>query len=286
MRTYDIPYVKNVPARYPQLDYHTMNLPALKKHYLDTCMKCGGDVAVCEKCNPQCEFGKMAIRLKNGGSPDADIPLYNGKTMLQLAREDNAKRRAEMEAAKVQPEKKAKVTKRKNGAIVMEGWYDQAYASEDPIKWIMETFGLNERSAKGKVYSYQARHPGLKEEKPLWVRGAKDKEKKSKIEEPAAETQERATESVEQVEAEPEQEVSIVQQETSSAKQEPVPDDPLLAPLEQKINNLMNAQEAYKKQIKQLQEEYEAKIAPIQKLFDETKKKVDALYEALNILNE
>ena len=285
MRTYDIPYVKNVPARYPQLDYHTMNLPALKKHYLDTCMKCGGDVSVCEKCNPQCEFGKMAIRLKNGGSPDADVPLYNGKTMLQLAREDNAKRRAEMEAAKAQPEKKAKVTKRKNGAIVMEGWYDQAYASEDPIQWIMDTFGIDRRAAKNKVYGYQAHHPGLKEEKPLWKNSAKTKAKEPKAEQAVADVISES-EPVNNVEVEPKQEVSIMQQETPSAKQESVFDDPLLAPLEQKINNLMNAQEAYKKQIKQLQEEYEAKIAPIQKLFDETKKKVDALYEALNILNE
>ena len=285
MRTYDIPYVKNVPARYPQLDYHTMNLPALKKHYLDTCMKCGGDVSVCEKCNPQCEFGKMAIRLKNGGSPDADVPLYNGKTMLQLAREDNAKRRAEMEAAKAQPEKKAKVTKRKNGAIVMEGWYDQAYASEDPIQWIMDTFGIDRRAAKNKVYGYQAHHPGLKEEKPLWKNSAKTKAKEPKAEQAVADVISES-EPVNNVEVEPKQEVSIMQQETPSAKQESVSDDPLLAPLEQKINNLMNVQEAYKKQIKQLQEEYEAKIAPIQKLFDETKKKVDALYEALNILNE
>ena len=51
--------------------------------------------------------------------------------------------------------------------------------------------------------------------------------------------------------------------------------DLLLAPLEEKINFLMN-----------LQAEYKDKYEHYQKLYQATKTKVDALYEALNILNE
>lgn len=259
MRTYDIPYVKNVnndnyvtSAKLEDLDLRT-----IVKTYL--CGKSQGRISECMKCKAQCAFGKRALEL---AFPELNhafgpAPTVNGKTMIELAKEEAAqKRTAEDKPAETKPEEKKKKTKR----VVIDNWYDKAYESDDPLKWIMDSFNITERKAKQKVYEYQYRHPELKETKPMW--GKRDKPAEAK----PADTQNMKEAVKEEVKVEMKAEVKPAEGEKN---------DLLLAPLEEKINFLMN-----------LQAEYKDKYEHYQKLYQATKTKVDALYEALNILNE
>ena len=254
MRTYDIPYVKQSASSYPPLDYKQMDINTLKKHYLDTCMKCRGNISVCSKCQSPCEYGKRAVQLKaNEVYNNPPVPLYGGKTLIEKAREENIKRRQATEQQKSEEKnilQKVENQPNKKQRIIVEGWYDKAYESDNPLQWIMDTFGMTKAQAKSKVYSHQHRYPELRTTKPLWK------------------TEERKTTAVKQEDKESNNEIKI---ETIESK----PNQNLLEPLEIKINSLMK-----------LQDEYKQKAEHYQKLYQETKTKVDALFEALNILNE
>ena len=265
MRTYDIPYVKNVSndnyvtsAKLEDLDLRT-----IVKTYL--CGKSQGRISECMKCKAQCAFGKRALEL---AFPELNhafgpAPTVNGKTMIELAKEETAQKRAAEKPAEKpveQPVEQPAKDKKRAKRVVIDNWYDKAYESDDPLKWIMDSFNINERKAKQKVYEYQYRHPELKETKPMW--GKRDKPAETK----PAEAKETKEEAQEEVKVEMKAEVKPAEGEKN---------DLLLAPLEEKINFLMN-----------LQAEYKDKYEHYQKLYQATKTKVDALYEALNILNE
>lgn len=268
MRTYDIPYVQNPGTPKPQPKLEDLDLKTIIKNYL--CWKSQGRLSECRKCTPKCEYGKRALELAFPTDPMAfgGPKLIGNKTLLELAREENAKRKEEQTKAveNKQVETTPKKESKKKQRIFIDDWYSKAYESENPLKWIMEAYGISEHKAKQKVYEYQYRHPGLREEKPMW------KSKKASGE---------AEETAKPAEAEPKEEMK--QTENSEGKNS---DDALLGPLENKINVLMNQQAEYKSKMEELKKEYEEKIAPYQKLYDETKVKVDALYEALNILSE
>lgn len=252
MRHYDIPYVKNTSGYSIPLvgDIDSLDLQTIVKYHL--CGKSHGKVSECMKCPAPCAYGKRALELAFPSPSTVPAPkLIDNKTLLELAREETAKSRAAEQKAE---EPAVKTPEKKTKRAGVDDWYNKAYESENPLQWIMDTFGLTERKAKAKVYEIQYRHPELKE-KPLWAPKSAAKKAEAKAETKPA---------------------SIENPEPAAEKQEPKKEpDSMLAPLEGKINELMN-----------LQEEYKKKYEHYQKLYQETKTKVDALYEALNILNE
>lgn len=247
MRTYDIPYVKNpAPPTSVTADIDSLDLKTLTRTYL--CGKSHGRISECLKCPAPCAYGKRALELANPTTASfPPPPLIDGKTLLERAREDAKKSRTEKKIEEQPEEKKSKPAKlSKNGHLYIEDWYEKAKESGDPLHWVMETYNMTERKAKNKFYNFWISHPEKKE--PLWG-PVKTATVKTKEETPVV----------------PEAAV-----ETPAENK-----DELLSPLEEKINDLMNKQEEYKSQ-------YEHYL----KLYQETKTKVDALYEALNILNE
>lgn len=214
MRHSDIPYVKQVPRYYPPEDYKKMTLDKLIEKYIKTCGKAGGDLSVCSKCTNVCEYAKRAIQLKSGEIyDDPPIPLYGGKTLIEMAKEQNMLRRAEKEKKEMEEAKKMEepkpVYKRK---VSDEGWYEESLASGDQVKWLMENRNLSKTQAKKKLYMFKYNHGMLNRKETPVV----------KVEEPV----------VEKIEV----------------KTEPVihGDDVVLRTLEQKINVLMRQQEEYK----------------------------------------
>jgi len=159
MRSYDVAYVKNGPYNpYPVVPLQEMTLEEIKKKYIKMCAKANGDVSVCSKCQTPCPEGKRAIQLiANNVYPDPPVPLYGGKTLIERAREDNMKRRAELE--KAEKEKKEAEQKPKRKKVAIEDWFNKAMATDDPIQWIMDNLHVSKTKAKQKIYDYRYRHP-------------------------------------------------------------------------------------------------------------------------------
>ncbi len=274
MRTYDIPRIPNGPYNpYPAVPLQEMTLEEIKNKYIKCCAKANGDVSKCSKCQTPCTEGKRAIQLvANSGYNDPPIPLYGGKTLIERAKEENMKRRAELEKAEAEKKKaeeelkkeKAAKPKRRGRAPAMDGWYDKAYASPDPLKWIMDTFNLSKAKARQKVYAYQHIHPELRTEKPLWPADAKKVEAGRKG---------GMAEKVVRIENGPVIKVETPKQETKATA---------LESYEDKISAMVKLQDEYK----QKAEEFQKKADEYQKKYLELKAKVDTVFEALNILDE
>ena len=279
MRKDGIPYVPN-PVRalpvYAKKSIDELDLQEIIKHYL--CGKSQGKLSVCAKCPAPCEYGKRAIELAFPSPEAIVVPTYaGGRTMIEMAKMESAKRRAQQAEDKKAEEPKPEeskseekiVKKRHSRGFTIEGWYDKAFESDDPLKWIVDNFECTPAAAKQKVYAYQHVNPKLRETKPMWgpkrealLAAKNEPAENSKPEEPVAPANEPAVEPTVAPTVAP---VAPVEQKS----------DALLGPLESKINALMNKQEEYKSQ-------YEHYL----KLYNEVKVKVDALYEALNILSE
>lgn len=259
MRHYDIPYVKNPgPSSVPQVkDIDELDLQTIIKYHL--CGKSQGRISECMKCPAPCAYGKRAIELAFPAPSSTSSPkLINNKTILELAREAAAKQRKTAEekdekAIEAKAESSAENTRKKQQRI--DDWYEHAYQSGDGLKWIMDNYNMTKNQAKRKVYDYQHKHPELRQ-KPLWESKSKKQTNTKDIAEKPGEVQENQNELAH----------AQVQADDSSST---------LLPLENRINTLMNQQEEYKTK-------YEHYLT----LYNETKKKVDALYEALSILNE
>lgn len=269
MRTYDIPYTKSPSYNGPTKSADELtDIREITKKYL--CGKAMGRVSECLKCESQCAYGKRAIALLYP-PPIAKVPLQiePGKTMVEMAKAESARLRAEAEAK--EKKKEEEKPKKKGRGKTIDDWYDKAYESGDPLKWIMEHFELNERKAKQKVYAYQYLHPELKETKPMWKKKepkeTKAKDNKVKEAKPVEEPV-KAPESVKQVE---EESVKKPVRKQEKSKQS----DIAFEPFEDKLDKLMK-----------LQEEYKQKAEHYQKLYQETKAKVDTVFAALNILDE
>ena len=162
MRKYDIPYVQNVPAQYyPAVPLQEMTLEEIKQKHIKTCAKANGDVSECSRCKSPCPEGQRATQLvANMIYNDPPIPLYGGKTLIEKAKEENMKRREEKEKI----EESKKVTKNKR--IYIDGWYEQAMASADPVAWVMEAYACSKTKAKQKIYCWKNRHPEANETHP------------------------------------------------------------------------------------------------------------------------
>ena len=152
MRRYDIAYVHN-PAHYtPPVDYMDMDVNQLKKKYIDTCAKSNGMISNCSRCENPCVYGKRAIEIISGDT--SIVPLYDGKTLIEKAKEENMLRKKEQVDKKISKDNRAYI----------DDWYSKAMSSEDPVKWVMNTYNIDKTKAKAKLYQWKRRHKECKEE--------------------------------------------------------------------------------------------------------------------------
>ena len=100
--------------------------------------KCYG----CFACYNVCPH--KAIEMKE------NIPLYDGKTLLEKAREENMRRRNHNDARTLSEILQEPKQKRKN--ISWAGWWEESLASGDQTKWVMENMHLTKEQAKQKIY--------------------------------------------------------------------------------------------------------------------------------------
>jgi len=255
MRKYDIPYVPNAPAHlYPAKPLEEMTLEEIVKKHIKTCGKANGNLAVCSQCKSPCREGKRAIQLlANKVYNDPPVPLYGGKTLIERAREENMKRRENMEKdnnvsslAKALEEahrsEEKKDEKKNRNYIKWDGWWETSLESGDQVKWVMENMKLSKTQAKKKIYQYKWAHgmTGNTEEK----------------EEP-----------VTPVVEEPKVEESVVQMDTT---------------IESKLEKLMAKQEEQRKKM----DEYMALYQKAKEEYERIKQKTDILASAMDILND
>ena len=149
MRRYDVAYVQNPPHYTKPKDYKEMDLKELKKTHIDTCAKSGGLVGNCMNCKNQCVYGKQAVMLTQGKTEDDSLPLYDGKTLIEKAREENMKRKQQQVVV---------VKSKDNKRTYIDNWYELAMASGEPVAWIMENYKVTKEKAQKKLYSWRSLH--------------------------------------------------------------------------------------------------------------------------------
>ena len=153
MRRYDVAYVKNPPHyTYPK-DYKEMTLPELKKQYIDSCAKSKGLITTCKKCENKCIYGLEAIKMMEQSlqRQQENIPLYDGKTLMEKAKVENMLRRMQNEQ------------KTKKDRLYINKWYEKAVASGNATKWVMEQYDMSEHQARHKIYNWRYNHKPKKE---------------------------------------------------------------------------------------------------------------------------
>ena len=141
MRKDGIPYVPNPVSYKPPKNYMDMDLQELKRNYIKTCAKSNNSLATCSQCLNPCEYGKRAIELLAGNITLDTVPLYDGKTLIERAKEENMKRKKEMEIKED-----------------TKDWWGKSLMSEDQLGWVMKEFGLTKLKAQRKIYSYRYTH--------------------------------------------------------------------------------------------------------------------------------
>lgn len=160
MRTYDIAYVPHgTVVGYPPKPLKDLTLDEIKKKHLSACAKSNGSIDKCRTCQ-QCEYGKRAIQLTVEKTyTDDGIPLYDGMTLVEKAKQENMLRRKEKE----QMDKKFS----KDNRSYIKDWYNKAMASEDPVAWVMDAYGIDRNKAKAKLRQWFNRHTDESKEKPV-----------------------------------------------------------------------------------------------------------------------
>ena len=152
MRRDGIPYVQNPKNYYPPIDINNLTLDELKQKFIKTCGKANGDLSVCSRCKTPCNEGKRAIQLlANNIYDDPKIPLFAGKTLIECAKEENMRKRAEkekIEAEKAKAEQEIKAEKKKRKYIKIENWYEESLASGDQVQWVCDAYGISKTQAK------------------------------------------------------------------------------------------------------------------------------------------
>jgi hypothetical protein len=148
---------------------------------------------------------------------------------------------------KMEEENKKKETKKmENKTIEIENWYEKAMASDDPKKWVAENFNLSGVKAAKKLYQYRYNH------KLTAAKGT-----------PLLPVKASECEVVEK-------DVKIIKETVD------------VNPIEAKIEALMKLQEKHKNIMIEMQAQYEKAKAN----YEEIKKKVDTLCNAMDIMNE
>ena len=140
MRAYDVAYVKNPATPTPTLPIEDMDLHTIVKNYL--CHKSNGLISNCMKCTSKCVYGERALELMGNRFGIPGSPAKSD-SILERARKEIA-------VAADQKEKKQKVNKK--------NWYEIALKESNPIEWVMNEFGINEKQAKNKLYYYAYSH--------------------------------------------------------------------------------------------------------------------------------
>ena len=197
MRRDGIPYVQNPKSFYPPVDIQKLTLEELKAKYLKLCGKSNGNLSVCSKCKTPCPEGKRAIQLLANEVNDDKIPLYGGKTMMEMAKADTKRNREEAEAKKLaeamelHSESKTKESSeekpKKRRYIKGDEWWEQSLAYGNQVEYLIKEFGLSKTQAKKKIYSYKVNNnisdrpamPQLKTPDPEPVKVDEYKEKSS-----------------------------------------------------------------------------------------------------------
>jgi len=269
MRRDGIPYVPNPPVhQFPVKELQDMSLAEIKKVHIKTCGKADGNVSVCSKCKTPCKAGERAVQLlANEIYNDPPIPLYGGKTLIERAREENMKRRENMNNKEMSPLAKAiseagvnpdgtvnLKEKKKRNYIFWEGWWEESLASGDQVKWLMDKMNLTKAQAKKKIYQYR------------WYKGLN----KEKNEEPKEEMIPVKTDKGE------------VEINYDQHLKEELKEEVHVSPLESKLEALMKQQEEYKKEM----EKYKTLYEEAQAKYDAVKQKTDILCNAMDILND
>lgn len=265
MRTSDIAYVPHGSVqmkRLPPLD--EMTLQEITKHYLTTCIKSHGLVSECVKCKEKCAYGKRAVSMALGDRQldDCQIP-YEG-SLLQQARTINELKRKQQnllnetgEEQKMDepemPEQEKPKRKRKNAEP--EGWFEEAWKSGDPAKYVMERFNRSKTQAKKKLYNYKYLHPELREIEEKYAHKSRPDIKVDKESVAACEEAVCGTETP-----------KFGETKTSG-------DDLVSKMMEQKLEKLMNQQEEYEGLIK----EYQTKLTKVKEQIDTICKTMDIL---------
>ena len=158
MRTYDIAYVPQGNVRaYPAKPLQDLTLEEIKRKYIAMCAKANGQISVCSTCLGPCEYGKRAIELLANEVTEDKVPLYNGMTLVERAKQENLRRRQKLEQEKESKENTVQ-KKSKDNRLYIKDWYSQAIASGDPIKWAMEHYGIDKIKARAKIYAWERRH--------------------------------------------------------------------------------------------------------------------------------
>ena len=133
-----------------------MTLDEIKKKYIKTCGKANGDPSVCSHCKNPCAEGKRAIQLlANQVYNDPPVPLYGGKTMIEMAKEENMRRRREKEQKEKEQMKEVKHRPNFNAP---DDWWEQSLKSGNQVKWLMDNLGISKTQANKKIYSYRYRN--------------------------------------------------------------------------------------------------------------------------------
>ena len=260
MRTFDIPYVKNgyVPP-VTSVPLEEMTLQDITKKYLRSCHKSNGLVSACRDCVQQCVYGEKAVELTFGRKRTEGTGAYEG-SLLQQARLANEQKRIEEKKAeekKEEPKEQAKETKKRRYNQDPEGWFEEAMAQPDPIKYVMDRFGKTKTQAKKKIYMYRYLH------KP-----DKDGEEKT------PEMQVNASSVVDAKPAETPSETAQPEEKPTDIKT--ASDDDLLKQMmDRKLELLMNQQE-----------QIESEIKACQTKLTKVKEQIETICKTMDILKE
>ena len=166
MRRDGIPYVQNPKSFYPPVDINKLSLEEIRTKYLKTCGKSNGNLSVCSQCKTPCPEGRRAIQLLANEVCDDKVPLYGGKTMIEMARAETKRKREEAEAKKLQEsmelhaelkkEEKEEEKPKKRRYIKSDEWWEQSLAYGNQVEYLMKEFGMSRTQAKKKIYSFKA----------------------------------------------------------------------------------------------------------------------------------
>ena len=251
MRKDGIPYVPNPKGYYPPIDINKLTLDELKQKYLKNCGKSNGNLSNCSKCKNPCAEGKRAMQLlANEVYNNPPVPLYGGKTLIERAKEENAKRRAEEAEKEANVLKAEKENPKKRKYQKMDDWWEKSLEAEDQVEWIVDKFGISKTQAKKKIYSYRYTHglTGTAEKEGPTVKTVK--EEKTEVKEEVKED---------------------IVEKTRITKNG---NDIVFMTMESKIDELMK-----------LQADYKQKVDEYQKKYQEVSDQIDVLCKAMDVFD-
>ena len=250
MRKDGIPYVPNGVYNPPLAKpLEEMDLQDLVKGHLRTCAKSNGALSVCRTCSSKCIYGQRALDLYEGRVSVGSETIRPEETILYRMR------KAQEEIRKAQEE--AMKTKGtifiKPGKVIIDDWYEKANQSDDPVKWVMDTFNISKTKAKNKIYQYKYR---------MKKKNSEEKKEEENLEEVKTVVEEKKEEV---------KKVSVNEERTEEKKES---NDIVYKTMEEKIDRMMKRQAEYK----ELMDKYAG-------LYKEVSEQIDVLCKALDVFD-